>query len=59
MSEGEAVGDRRTSVSIMAADLERLQAHQRRVSAARGVWVTMPDVIRELIDAMEKAGEGA
>jgi hypothetical protein len=49
----------RTSVSIYADDLSRLRSMQRRVSAAKDQWLTLPEVIRELLNAVEKQGEGA
>ena len=54
-----SASDQRTSVSIYAYDLSRLRSMQRRVSAAKDQWLTLPEVIRELLNAVEKQGEGA
>jgi hypothetical protein len=54
-----SASDQRTSVSIYADDLSRLRSMQRRVSAAKDQWLTLPEVIRELLNAVEKQGEGA
>lgn len=51
--------ERRTTVAVYASDLERLKAKQRRLSADRDEWVPIFDLIREMINAAETAGEGA
>lgn len=51
--------ERRTSVSIYVSDLERLKRKQRYVSNNRDEWVPMFDLIRDMINALESAGEGA
>lgn len=51
--------ERQTTVAVYAADLERLKTKQRQVSSDRNTWVTMPDLIRELLTAVETPGNGA
>lgn len=48
-----------TTVQVYAAEHRMLKDRQRRVSDERGQWVPMPDLIRELIQAADKAAEGA
>jgi predicted dinucleotide-utilizing enzyme len=48
-----------STVAVYPADLERLKALQRRISAQRNIWVTMPEMIQEMISAVEAAGQGA
>jgi hypothetical protein len=52
--------ERVTTVNIYAADLERLQAHQRRISFQKteelgtSVWLSMAEIVRGLINAAEE-----
>lgn len=54
-----AIGGAVTSVTIYASDLERLQSKQRKMAAELDRRVTLYEIIHELIDAVETAGEGA
>jgi hypothetical protein len=47
----------KTSVQIFAGDLERLKRHQRRISDRADQWLTMPEIIRGLINAAEAKTE--
>jgi hypothetical protein len=51
------MAERTTTVSIYASDLERLKRQQRRVSDSLDKWLLMPDVIREMLDAVEAKAE--
>jgi hypothetical protein len=55
MGNGGAV----TSVMIYSADLDRLRTKQLNMSAERGRKMTMPEIIRELIETAESTGQGA
>lgn len=49
----------RTSISAYYTDRAWLQQRQREISAARSSWVTMADLVHELIMAIVRAEEGA
>lgn len=55
--------EHQTTVGIYSSDLERLRQHQVRISFAKTeehktkVWLTMPEVIRALINAAEAKAE--
>jgi len=42
--------EQRTSIAVYSSDLEWLKKHQLRISGDAGQWLTMPDVIRKLIN---------
>jgi hypothetical protein len=49
--------ERVTTISIYASDLERLKSHQLRISEGKGKWLTMPEIVRGLINAAEAKAE--
>jgi hypothetical protein len=50
-----------TTIAAYAGDRDWLKQRQREVSAARSSWVTMADLVHELIMAIvaTETGEGA
>ncbi len=48
-----------TSVQVYREDHDFLKRKQREVSAERNAWVPLPDLIHELIEAVNRDGEGA
>jgi hypothetical protein len=52
-----------TTVNIYAADLDRLRAHQRRISFQKteelgtSVWLSMAEIVRGMINASEAKAE--
>lgn len=55
---GNSLGERVT-LSAWSADRDWLQQRQREISATRKAWVTMADLVHELIMAIIRAEEGA
>lgn len=49
----------RITISAYTSDRDWLNQRQREVSAARKSWVTMADLVHELIEATKLAEEGA
>ena len=47
----------RTTVNLYTTDLEWLKQRQLRVSGAAKKWLTMPDVLRELIREADMASQ--
>jgi hypothetical protein len=56
-----SVNDKTTSIAVYIGDRDWLQTRQLKVSADRNQWLTMPQVISTLIEAVQRAeaGEGA
>jgi hypothetical protein len=56
-----SVNEVQTSIAAYVGDREWLKTRQRAVSAQRDSWVTMADLVHELIMAIVAAesGEGA
>ena len=48
-----------TTASIYTADLAWLKQRQLRASGESKSWLPMPDVIHALLEAVQRAGEGA
>jgi hypothetical protein len=48
-----------TSIAVYVGDRDWLKQRQREISSARKSWVTMADLVHELIMAIVKAEEGA
>lgn len=49
-----------STVAVYTDDLARLKRHQLRISESKGTWLTMPEIVRGLINAAEaktEAGE--
>lgn len=46
-----------STIAIYSADLERLKRHQRRISNDKDKWLTMPEIVRGLINAAEAKTE--
>jgi hypothetical protein len=51
--------ERRTTVTVYAADLAWMKTRQRKISSDRNKWITMADLVHELILASEKPQDGA
>jgi hypothetical protein len=49
--------ERKTTIQVYEGDLDRLKRHQRRISVDKDVWLTMPEIIRGLINAAEAKAE--
>lgn len=49
----------RVTISAYARDRDWLNQRQREVSASRNAWVTMADLVHELLMAIVRAEEGA
>jgi|HubBroStandDraft_1064217.scaffolds.fasta_scaffold10549_4 hypothetical protein len=51
--------ERTTTILVYAADRDWLQEKQREISFKRQKTIPMCDLIRELVDALKRAEEGA
>ena len=51
--------ERTTTVRIFASDHAWMQQRQREISAKAGKWVDLPVLLHGLIEAVQKAEEGA
>jgi hypothetical protein len=49
----------RVTLNVWAADRDWLQQRQRAISADRKSWITMAEMVHELIMAIVHAEEGA
>lgn len=47
---------RRTSIAVYEEDAERLRALQRQLTARRNQYVTMFDLVHEIVGALENRG---
>jgi len=56
-SQPRSGSERTTTVAIYPADLERLKRHQRRISDSHDKWLTMPEIIRAMLNAAEAKAE--
>jgi hypothetical protein len=57
VSDNETGPEAQSTIRVYVSDAMRLKRAQLRVSEARGTWVTMSDLMRELLNGLEKAGE--
>jgi hypothetical protein len=53
------VNEVQTSIAAYVGDRDWLKQRQREISSARQSWMTMADLVHELIMAIVKAEEGA